>query len=497
MGRPLVCLTLTGKTLAQNLAMIERYREFIDIVELRADFLDEDERLYVRKFPKMAGLPCILTIRRKIDGGQYVDGEASRTILFARALAFVDEDKQKNFEYIDFEEDFRVPSLQEATLAFGIKIIRSVHSMDKPVENIAERLEKLRTTSLEIPKIAFMPRTLDDVTNLFKEASALKDDNHILLAMGPLGVPSRILSARLGNYLTFTSPAETSGNTEKLFHIDPVTLSETYHFKSLTKDTELYGITGWPLNATSSPAIHNGGYIKHNMNAVYIPVRAEKVEQAVSFADCLGMKGLSVTVPHKEQVLRFVQGMEDKVNDVGACNTIVRQEDGWMAYNTDAAGFSRALMEFVGGKSLAGRRVAIIGAGGAARAVAYAVKKLHGRACIFNRTVPKAKALAQQFGFRYASLGSESLFMLRHYNSIIIQTTSKGMNQTGAPSEENDPLYFYDFSGREMLFDLVYVPSSTPVMVRAALAGCPVCNGYNMLKYQGYEQFELFTGQKY
>ena len=120
--RPLVCLCLTGKTLQEDLELVNKYRSYIDIAELRVDQLTNDERLHVRKFPSLAGLPCILTIRRTIDGGAYYEGEATRTTLFARALAFADQDIRKNFAYIDLETDFLVPSLQEAALAFGTKI---------------------------------------------------------------------------------------------------------------------------------------------------------------------------------------------------------------------------------------------------------------------------------------------------------------------------------------------------------------------------------------
>ena len=90
MERPLICLTLTGKTLAEDLALVNKYRSSIDIAELRGDFLDGDERLLIREFPRMAGLPCILTIRRRVDGGKFIEGEAARTILFARAMSFAD-----------------------------------------------------------------------------------------------------------------------------------------------------------------------------------------------------------------------------------------------------------------------------------------------------------------------------------------------------------------------------------------------------------------------
>lgn len=497
MGKPLICLTLTGKTLAEDLALVEKYRAAIDIAELRADFLDGDERLQVRNFPHMAGLPCILTLRRRVDGGKFIEGEAARTILFARALSFADPNPKNNFAYVDFEEDFHVSSLQDAALAFGTKIIRSVHDMENPVTDIERRLSRLRETGYEIPKIAFMPHSLDDVTRLFAEAAKLKDDNHILIAMGPFGTPTRILSAKLGNYLTFTSAEETCDNVKQLAHIDPVTLNTIYHFRSIDKETKIYGITGWPLSATSSPALHNAGYEKHHLNAVYIPVRAERIQQAISFAQTVGMAGFSVTVPHKESALACIQHQEEKVAIIGACNTIVKRGSCWAGYNTDAEGFSKALLEFTGTSSLAHKKVAIIGAGGAAKAVAYAVSHLKGKACVFNRTLSKAKELAEKYGFKYAELNANASIMLHKYSDIIIQTTSKGMGCMPPSTEENDPLFFYDFKGTEMLFDIIYVPERTPVMSHAALSGCKVCNGYTMLKYQGHKQFELFTGEQY
>lgn len=497
MDRPLICLSLTAPTLAENLELVEKYRSQIDIAELRADFLAGDERLEVRKFPKMAGIPCILTLRRRVDGGKFIEGEAARTILFARALSFADPNPQNNFAYVDFEEDFHVPSLQDAALAFGTKIIRSVHDMENPITDVIKRLDSLCETGYEIPKIAFMPHFLSDVTILFKDAKKLKDTNHILIAMGPLGTPTRILSAKLGNYLTYVSPEETNQNLTNLSHLDPITLNSVYHFKDIKKSTKVFGITGWPLLSTLSPSLHNTGYKNKKIDAVYIPIRAEKIENAIDFANTVDVKGLSVTVPHKESVINYIQKIDDTVKNIGACNTIVNENGIWKGYNTDAEGFSKALLDFIGAKSLAHKKVAIIGAGGAAKAIAYSVSKLKGKACVFNRTVAKAKELAEIYGFKYAPLNADSGVLLHKYSDVIIQTTSKGMNCMPPSTEDNDPISFYDFKGTEMLFDIVYVPETTPVMARAAMAGCKVTNGYNMLKYQGFKQFQLFTGVNY
>ena len=497
MKRPLVCLTLTGKTLSENIATIENYRKYIDLVELRVDFLDENERLYIRNFPAMAGLPCILTIRRKIDGGRFVEGESSRTVLFARAMAFAEENRSKNFAYVDFEEDFHVPSLQDSALAFGTRVIRSVHDMQNPILDISSRLASLRTTGYEIPKIAFMPKTLSDVTNLFQQAKKFGESEQILCAMGPLGLPSRILSAKINSYLTYTSPVEASERLQTLGHLDPITLSDIYHFQSISDSTKVFGITGWPLNSTLSPALHNKGFEKHNIDAVYVPIRSESVDDAIEFCNEVGVKGLSVTIPHKENVLADLREVSSQVGEIGACNTILNKGDYWIGDNTDALGFSRSLLEFTGTKNIKHWKVALIGAGGAAKAVAYALKTLGAKVCVFNRTASRAKKLAEQFGFKWALLTPENEHMIEKYSDLIVQTTSVGMGSSSPSSSENDPIYFYDFKGHEMVFDIIYVPETTPIMARAEKAGCRVQNGFPMLQYQGYRQFELFTGEKY
>ena len=497
MESPKVCLTLTEKTLAEDLELLNKYRSYVDMAELRVDFLNQDERLYARRFPSMAGLPCILTIRREIDGGKFVEGESARTILFARALSFADQDKTKNFAYVDFEEDFHISSLEDATLAFETKVIRSFHDMKNPVRNILERLKELNPSGLEIPKIAFMPHTLDDVTNLFEQASKISGNNHILLAMGTMGIPTRVLGAKLKNFLTYTSAPESIQNTSNIAHLDAVKLGGLYRTKSINEATKIFGITGWPLSGTSSPELHNTGYCRHGMNAVYIPFPAEKFEQAIDFSEQVGVQGLSVTVPHKEAALARADFVDNAALEIGSSNTLIKKDGKWLAYNTDAEGFLKALLEFLNLKNLKHKKISIIGAGGAAKAVAYAVYNSGGKACIFNRTLSKAKELAEKYDFKYAPLNFESVSTIRKYSDVIIQTTSKGMHCEEPSNPENDPLYFYDFNGKEALFDIIYMPKATPIMVRAREAGCKICNGFSMLLYQGYRQFELYTGVEY
>ena len=497
MVKPKICLTLTGKTLEEDAEFVKKYSQHIDIAELRVDYLNEEEQLNVRRFPSMINIPCILTIRRVEDGGLYNSGEFSRTALFGRALAFADQNPSKNFAYVDFEEDFHVPGLLDSAQAFGVKIIRSCHKFDGTVVNLRQKCLSMRMTSFEIPKIAFMPNCLDDVTRLFREAGSCMDFDHIFVAMGNLGTPSRILSYKLGSFLTYTSPLETNTNTTEIGHIDPISLNEMYNFRNLDENTRIFAVTGFPLKFTSSPLIHNEGYREHGMNNVFIPLCSSSMAESFDFADELGIKGMAVTVPYKKDAMELADEVDSDVAEIGACNTVVKGFSQWVGHNTDAGGFREALTEFIGDRKLRRKRVAIIGAGGAAKAIAYTVKEMGGRACIFNRTESHAKSLAEQFGFEYALLEPESASLLDRYSDIIIQTTKVGMNSEDAPNKENNPIWFYNFKGHEYLYDIVYDPQVTPVMQVAKQAGCKVCNGYSMLKYQGYRQFKYFTGVDY
>lgn len=497
MNKPLICLTLTGKTLKEDAELVKKYVQHIDIAELRVDHLNKEEQLNVRDFPSMINVPCILTIRRVEDGGLYDSGEFSRTALFGRALAYADQNPAKNFAYVDFEEDFNIPGLMDSAQAFGIKVIRSYHKFDGPVVNLRERCLKMMRTQFEIPKIAFMPKTLGDVTRLFNEAAGITDFPHIFVAMGNIGVPSRILASKLNSYLTYTSPIETQGNTSGIGHIDPITLSEMYRFKEIDEKTRFFAVTGYPLKVTSSPLIHNQGYQMHKLNNVFIPMPSTSMAESLEFAAELDIKGMAVTVPYKHDAMELADEIGVEVGEIGACNTLVKSFSQWVGHNTDAIGFQRALEEFLEVKKLHRRKVAIIGAGGASRAIAFAVKQMGGKACIFNRTVQRAKQIAEDFGFEYAPLDPECLPVLDRYSDIIIQTTKVGMNSDDEPNKENNPLWFYQFKGNENLFDIVYDPAVTPIMKVAESAGCKVCNGYAMLKYQGYKQFKYFTGVDY
>jgi 3-dehydroquinate dehydratase/shikimate dehydrogenase len=489
-----ICLCLTGKTLARDLEILEKYRKYTDIAELRADCLDPDERFQLRRFPEMAGLPVILTIRRSMDGGAYVGGEGSRITLLSKGLAFADADRRRNFAYVDLEEDLYIPSLVEAARTFGTRIIRSWHNLHGVDADLPAKLLRLRRTGEEIVKAAVTPQSLEDVIRVYRAARETAGMEKILLCMGEFGVNTRILAEFLGSLVSYTSPKNEPDLPQAApGQLDPRELAELYRFKEINSQTRIFGVTGYPLKFSGSPRFFNALFGIENTNAVYVPFPADSVTSLLRLAEDLGVSGLSVTVPYKEEVLSCLSSQSDKVSSIGACNTLVNKPDGWRGFNTDALGFSDSLLQFIGRKNLRGMKITIVGAGGAARAVAFEVHRLKGKALVINRSPVRARELAVRYGFAWSALDSKGIEAMDKYANIIIQTTSAGME----PKVNADPLALYQFTGRELVMDLIYKPEKTRCLLRAEEAGCKILNGHDMLMRQARYQYECFMEKEF
>ncbi len=476
---PRICLTLNGKTIDEDLALLARNRDHVDMCELRVDFLEgESERLKAAEFPRFAKVPVLLTLRRRKDGGKMADDrEDERAELFGKILS-----AGSGFAYVDFEDDFRRDGLSALAKEKGVKIIRSRHEFDGTVKDLPSALVALRGETNEIPKIAFMPNSPDEVTDAFREIAEALDNcrlrfPYIVCGMGRLGKVTRILASHLGSMLTFCS----SGMDESLGHLTADDLVKTYRFRSIVRGkTDITAVTGWPLEVTSSPELNNAAFANEQEDAVMVPFPAQKFDEFLRFAEVLDVKYAAVTVPHKESALAAAIRVDDAAKAMGAANTLVRTKDGFAAYNTDAPGFTAALCGFLGVDTLKGKTVAILGAGGAAKAVAYAVYKLDGDATIYNRTREKAELLASKYWFRVGDIKNVA------HADIIVQTTSVGLNS------DADPIPDYKFRGDESVFDLVYHPETTALMARALAVGARAENGFKMLVNQAACQRELY-----
>ena len=453
--RSKICLTLTGKTLEEDIEQYRSQRYFADMVELRVDLLKKGERAKVAKFPAMLAkeatwrVPCLLTFRRKCDGGAFEGDEAERVKFFEKVLAANNAKvAEGSFDYVDFEEGFGDGQLVALAHKAGANVVRSLHKFDGPVRNLKAKLRELAKSG-DVAKVAFMPRNLGDVAKVFAED--LGDVPRVVCAMGAQGFATRALASRFGSLWTYASV----GGLDSIGHITPYELVRDFRFRSVSRSATLYGVTGWPLEKTRSPELHNAAFANEDEDAVMVPFPAKTAKETFAFMKAMGMRGMAVTIPHKFEIMPLLDKIDKFAKKVGAVNTVVCENGKYVGYNTDVEGFAEALSAFAG--DLRGKSAAVLGDGGAAQAVKVALKELGVKFKVFHRATPPQ-------GF-----------------DILVNATPV------------DPIPDYKFTGRELVYDLRYVPEVTPLMARAAKAGCRVENGFSMLKSQARGQQRHFT----
>ena len=453
--RSKICLTLTGKTLAEDIAQYRSQRYFTDMVELRVDLLKKGERAKAAKFPAMLAkeatwhVPCLLTFRRKCDGGAFEGDEAERVKFFEKVLAAKNAKvAEGSFDYVDFEEGFGDEKLVALAHKAGANVVRSLHKFDGPVKNLKAKLRELAKSG-DVAKVAFMPRNLGDVAKVFAED--LGDVPRVVCAMGAQGFATRALASRFGSLWTYASV----GGLGSIGHITPYELVRDFRFRSVSQSAALYGVTGWPLEKTRSPELHNAAFANEDEDAVMVPFPAKTAKEAFAFMKAMGMRGMAVTIPHKFEIMPLLDKIDKFAKKVGAVNTVVCENGKYVGYNTDVEGFADALSAFAG--TLSGKSAALLGDGGAAQAVKVALKTLGVKFKVFHRATPPQ-------GY-----------------DILVNATPV------------DPIPDYKFTGRELVYDLRYVPEVTPLMARAAKAGCRVENGFSMLQAQARGQQRHFS----
>ncbi|MEW5818386.1 MAG: type I 3-dehydroquinate dehydratase, partial [Spirochaetota bacterium] len=262
-----LCFVLTASTLKENLKAISSIGKHLDCAELRADFLDPEEYRYIRRFPGLLGIPVILTIRRVKEGGKFSGGESERRELLRRGL-------HGKYSYVDIEEDVEDRLLEETAALRKVKIIRSFHEYNGVPCDLARRMQSLVRKPGEIPKAAVYPRTTGEFLHIITASRELAGFEKILLGMGPVGFPTRILAAHLGSFLSYCSQPSRQAAPGL---IDPDTLIEVYRFKTIRENTKIFGIIGNPVFHSLSPRIHNTGFKRLNLNAVYLPFQTDNL----------------------------------------------------------------------------------------------------------------------------------------------------------------------------------------------------------------------------
>ena len=472
-----------------------------EMIELRLDFLAHPDPQTVRKVVTTArekGKPVIATCRPPWEGGSFAGDESARYQILGAAV-------KAGADYLDIElACFDNPSfkLKNLLVSSSCKVIISNHDFDTKPADLTDRLKNIILHNPTVSKLAFRSHNINDN---FAALDIIYEQNKagrgvIALAMGQAGVISRLLARKLGAFLTFASLSEGFESAEGQLTVKK--MRETYRWDHINAHTSIFGVIGFPIAHSISPAVHNAAFSETGFNGLYLPMPVEPAKEVFfDYVDglidrkWLDVRGLSVTIPHKQFALEYIRQRHGKLEPlaqkIGAVNTIIIDNCGEVSgYNTDYAGALDALTEalHIGRKELENMRTAVIGAGGVARAIVAGLSEYGCPVTIYNRTVAKAQRLADEFDCNYASLSE-----LRDLSAdLLVNATSIGMypaiGATPVPAE---------LLRKEMVvFDSVYNPIKTKLLCEAKQIGAKIIDGVSMFVNQASAQFELFTGRK-
>lgn len=470
-----------------------------EAIEIRADaLLQPSEELILKLVSavKKTKLPVIVTCRDQKEGGV-------KDINLSLRLSILREAVLAGAEMIDLEfENFKhsdVHSVLKAVLEQSeTKLILSCHNFDRPFDDIKLLYDMILAVFPDaIPKIVYKACHINDcfaAFDLLNEA----ERPAIVFCMSPAGQISRILAKKLGAFLTFASVDDASQTAPG--QISVATMKDLYRWDHLNTDTEIFGVVGNPVAHSLSPKLFNTCFGKRSVNAVFLPFLVEGGQDDfnafldhVSKRHKLGFGGFSITLPHKTNALDYGNRHGDYVDNlaeaIGSVNTLKIGFNGIIsAYNTDYSGAMDALVETTGNDrhSLHNINVAVIGAGGVARAVVAGLADVGARVRIYNRTISKAESLAKEFGCKFASIDE----LGQTEAAIVINCTSLGMH----PNIDTSPVSEGYLKPDMTVFDTVYNPLKTKLLRQAETVGATVVNGAEMFIRQAMSQYKIYIG---
>lgn len=473
-----ICISVAAETADEMIAKIKQAEPLADVIEVRFDSLRRDELARASEIVASASVPIISTFRPREQGGFREVTEAERDALWCSGLGTA---------YCDVEEEF-----VEVTRAWpwGERIC-SYHDFEGVPADIESKVACLLETEAEKIKVAVTANDITDSISVWSILTSSKPQTSITIAMGDAGKWTRILGSAHGAFLTYAS-LESGGETAP-GQISASDLIDVYRVKELDKDTKVFGVIGDPISQSMSPYMHNPAFVELGLNAVFIPFLVKNIDEFIrrmvkpeTREVELNFGGFSVTMPHKQSIIPHLDAIDEVAKAIGAVNTVKIDDDGKLTgYNTDAHGFITPLKAKFG--DVRNARVAVFGAGGAARAVVYALKKDGADVTVFARDAAKGKAFAAEFGVRSSDISS-----LGTNFDVLVDTTPLGMKGP----HENDSLFNADeLKGLKFVFDLVTKMTDTPLIAEAKKAGIPAIGGLDMLIAQGAKQLEIWTGR--
>jgi len=432
-----------------------------DMIELRLDGVGD---LDVAEALEGRTLPAIVTCRPAWEGGRFDGAEEERRSILSDAL-------DRGADYVDVE--WRA-GFADLIARDPRRIVLSSHDFQRVPEDLAARATAMRQAGAGTVKIAVAAAGLSDALVLQPIAA---EGDAVVIAMGDAGLPSRLLASRFGSRWTYAGEVIAPGQ------IPAARMLDEFRFRDIGPSTAIYGVVGNNVMHSLSPAMHNAAFRAAGLDAVYVPLPAADFSDLMAFAEAMHIEGVSVTIPFKLDALRAAAQVDSLTRAVGAANTLRWSARGLLATNTDVDGFLEPLTRTYPG-ALDGVRAAVLGAGGAARAVTIALLSRGAQVTIHARRHDQAADVAAGCGATVGGwpppAGSWDL---------LVNCTPLG----GATARNASPLPDGPLTGR-MVYDLTYGQAETPLLRDAREAGCLTLDGLPMLVAQAERQFEWWTG---
>jgi 3-dehydroquinate dehydratase/shikimate dehydrogenase len=446
-------------------------------VELRLDWLANDaERSKLLRWVRQhhpVGATFLATCRRKGAGGRFAGHIDAQLYWLIQA-------REAGCQWCDIEVETlrKLPGQSAREHAVPPCIMLSVHDFQR-TPKLTQAIHLPSHGEVDAVKIAAHSRAIGDSVRLLRWAR--RSNDCIAVPMGEIGLPARILALREGSALAYAPVADSTAPGQVSLH----ELKHLYRAHQLNRRTPVFGVIGDPIGHSLSPLLHNSAFIAKKVNAVYLPFLVKDLRDFLAAVPEFGIRGFSVTIPHKQKILKYLKQCDPLAADIGAVNTVVVARDGSLSgSNTDYVGILRSLEEKL---DLARSRVLVFGAGGSARAAAFALARAGATVAVCARRELAGRELAQAIGGEVVPRRA----LRTEIFDAVLNTTPVGMY----PHAEISPLGLRELHCR-IVMDLIYRPERTQLLKLAASKGIATISGVEMFLAQGIAQWELWTKQR-
>lgn len=477
---PRLCVPVWASNPAELVQKADAIVRDNSFIEFRLDYLPKPAlglpklKTFVEYHPEAL---IIATCRRAVNGGKFRGSAAAQIDVLAKAAS-----QGCHLVDVELETAAHLKPADFAKLRRSANLILSFHDF-RGTRKLEETFAKMRQYPADFFKIVTTANSLYDNVVMMKFLEKYSHAHSLVgLCMGEQGIMSRLLAVRAGSQFTFA--AASPGEETAPGQIAARTLRETYRIDQVDAATRVYGVAGDPIAHSLSPIMLNTAFRRENVNAVYLALHAKTLPDLMACMNDIPINGLSVTMPYKEQIMKHLDKTDPLTAKIGACNTVVRAQDGKLyGFNTDVAGVVRPLEIRI---RLQGAKILVLGAGGSARAAVFGLKERGADVYILNRTAGPAQGLAKQ-----ARAKAINRSMLKKFEfDVIINATPVGMEGNRDPM----PLSDQEFKAK-YFFEMVYTPALTKMVKLARLKGMHVILGSEMFVQQGVRQFETWSGK--